>query len=274
MIAAYSANGKALGSNCPRTEPTGNFHVNDSVAGESEENKTTPNETTMTDNPPRSKSNGHWAGVHIERCQADPNDLAWSTLRWLGNTHPPVGDERLVAELFKMSMRNRPPGITVYANPVVRVTTESPSREFLAEARRQQRRWIQQLNTWLFSAGRVKRHYATVGPIIRQLEFSGVLIVNGKHVRPNQWPDPNSFACGEKVVGRRFGRLTVIEELPGRNCLCRCRCGRTTVKRLKHLVAGRTQSCGCLRDEKREAEQRRKDTRAGIHSGGFRPTNQ
>jgi hypothetical protein len=222
----------------------------------------------MTDNKPRSKSKWDPAGVRIERCQADPNDLAYSTLNWLGNTHPPVGDDRLVAELFKMSMRSRPPGMTVYANPVVRVTTASPSREFLVEARRQQRSWIKQLNNWLFSAGRVKGHYATVGPIIRQLEFTGVLIVNGKHVRPDQWPDPNSFHCDEKVVGRRFGRLTVIEELPGRNCRCRCQCGRTTFKRLKHLVAGRTKSCGCLRDEKRA-----RSSGAKKHEPGFTPVD-
>jgi hypothetical protein len=212
--------------------------------------------------------------VSIRSCQPDVNDLAWTTLGWLGNQHPRVGDERATITLFKMCMWNQPPRVTLFANPLTKVMAARPSPEFLVEARRQQQRWIKQLGTWLFGSARVKRYYAAANPIIRQLEFTGVLILDGKHMRPDQWPDPKTFACGEKVDGRQFGRLTVIEELPGRNCHCRCQCGRTTVKRLKHLVAGRTKSCGCLRNEKREAEQRRKDTRAGIHSGGFRLGNQ
>ena len=213
-------------------------------------------------------------GIRIDRCDADPNDLAWSTLMWLGNTHAPVGEERLVVELFKMAMRNRPPGMTIYANPVVRVTAANPSREFLTEARRQQRRWIKQLNTWLFRAGRVKRYYASASPIVRQLEFTGVLILDGSHVRPDQWPKLENLDSSATLAGRRFGRLTVIEELPEQMCRCHCQCGRTTLKRLKHLVASRTKSCGCLRDENIEANQRRKETRAGIHSGEIRHLNQ
>jgi hypothetical protein len=212
--------------------------------------------------------------VRVRSCRPDANDLAWTTLGWLGNQHPRVGGKRATITLFKMCMRNQLPRVTLYANPLAKVTSEKPSPEFLAEARRQQRRWIKQLNTWLFGSARVKKHYASEDPILRQLEFTGVLILNGKHVRPDQWPAPNSFPNSDPLAGRRFGRLTVIEELPGRNCLCRCQCGRTSVKRLKHLVAGRTKSCGCLRDEKRESEQRRKETRAGIHSGGFGPTSQ
>lgn len=212
--------------------------------------------------------------VSVRSCRPDANDLAWATLGWLGNQHPKVGDERATITLFKMCMRNQSPGVTLFANPLAKVIAARPSQEFLAEARRQQRRWIKQLGSWLFGSARVKRYYAAVDPIIRQLEFTGVLIVNGKHMRPDQWPDPKSFTCGEKVDGRRFGRLTVVEELPGRTCRCRCQCGRTTVKRMKHLFAGRTKSCGCLRDEKRKAEQRRKETRAGIHSGGFRIESQ
>ena len=171
-------------------------------------------------------------------------------------------------------MRNRPPGVTLYANPVARITTASPSREFLVEAKRQQRSWIQQLNSWLFSAGRVKRYYDSVAPIIRQLEFTGVLILNGQHIRPNQWPEFDSITRSNTLIGRRFGRLTVIEELPAMQCRCQCQCGRIAVKRKKHLVAGRTKSCGCLRDAKAKTHSERKDQRAWIHSGELRRTSQ
>lgn len=57
----------------------------------------------------------------------------------------------------------------------------------------------------------------------------------------------------ENIVGMRFGRLTVIEELEPkrytgqtkRRVLCKCDCGNEKVVDLAHLVSGHTQSCGC-----------------------------
>src|SRR6185437_6387943 len=55
------------------------------------------------------------------------------------------------------------------------------------------------------------------------------------------------------MVGRRFGRLTVLRRSPNRNRLvyweCQCDCGQLTVVRGTHLRGGRTQSCGCLNSE-------------------------
>lgn len=53
------------------------------------------------------------------------------------------------------------------------------------------------------------------------------------------------------ITGRRFGRLTVIEEV-GRDksgsalWFCRCDCGGETVTRGYDLRAGASRSCGCL----------------------------
>ncbi len=56
--------------------------------------------------------------------------------------------------------------------------------------------------------------------------------------------------------GQRFGRLTVVKELPkiripsgqiNRVFLCRCDCGYEKSVRLVHLKRGRTVSCGCIR---------------------------
>jgi len=55
-------------------------------------------------------------------------------------------------------------------------------------------------------------------------------------------------------VGQRFG-LLVIERvglrLPRRiaACLCRCQCGVRRVVRIEHLRAGRTTSCGHVREQ-------------------------
>lgn len=54
------------------------------------------------------------------------------------------------------------------------------------------------------------------------------------------------------LVGRQFGRLTVVEyavPIPPRNrtrCLCRCECGVELVVKALHLKNGHTRSCGCL----------------------------
>lgn len=50
--------------------------------------------------------------------------------------------------------------------------------------------------------------------------------------------------------GQRFGRLTVLHELPGRAgtghlAECRCDCGTITTAPLKNLHNGRVTSCGC-----------------------------
>lgn len=58
------------------------------------------------------------------------------------------------------------------------------------------------------------------------------------------------------VVGKTFGRLTVVERAVERAApgarrrarwVCRCVCGQTTVVLQQNLAKGTTQSCGCLR---------------------------
>jgi hypothetical protein len=56
------------------------------------------------------------------------------------------------------------------------------------------------------------------------------------------------------LVGKRFGRLVVTaRSLPNLNgharWICRCDCGESSDVLGYHLRNGRTQSCGCLRDE-------------------------
>ena len=62
---------------------------------------------------------------------------------------------------------------------------------------------------------------------------------------------------GKDLTGQRFGRLTVLEPLPGERRTrwrCVCDCGRETVVGSgHHLTSGNTKSCGCLhRDSARE----------------------
>lgn len=62
----------------------------------------------------------------------------------------------------------------------------------------------------------------------------------------------------QNLVGRTFGRLTVIEptfDKKGRSAwLCMCDCGNYTITTTGHLNSGHTQSCGCyMRDRTSEA---------------------
>lgn len=67
----------------------------------------------------------------------------------------------------------------------------------------------------------------------------------------------NTTSCGcihsPNLIGKRFGRLTVIKELESytsqRRWLCECECGGTAEVNSYTLTSGHTQSCGCLRSE-------------------------
>lgn len=55
-----------------------------------------------------------------------------------------------------------------------------------------------------------------------------------------------------EMVGRRFGRLTVISRHPGvtpAQWVVRCECGTERIADGKNLRSGNTQSCGCRRTE-------------------------
>ena len=54
---------------------------------------------------------------------------------------------------------------------------------------------------------------------------------------------------GDAYIGKRFGRLTVIERAKDpRKYVCKCNCGNTTIVGLNNLL-GNTNSCGCLNKE-------------------------
>lgn len=57
-----------------------------------------------------------------------------------------------------------------------------------------------------------------------------------------------SCGCTRKLKpGQKFGRLTVVEPIPGRRYLCRCDCGRERIAHTSNLTSGTVVSCGCWR---------------------------
>ncbi len=52
------------------------------------------------------------------------------------------------------------------------------------------------------------------------------------------------------IIGDRFGRLVVINELPGGKAVCQCDCGKIHYVLRYNLLSGGTKSCGCLKSER------------------------
>jgi hypothetical protein len=56
------------------------------------------------------------------------------------------------------------------------------------------------------------------------------------------------------LTGQQFGRLTPLDRAPNKSNLtmwrCSCECGNETVVYGQHLRDGKTQSCGCLQQER------------------------
>lgn len=77
-------------------------------------------------------------------------------------------------------------------------------------------------------------------------------------------------------VGKRFGRLTVLESWrdrsfsqPRRLCKCACECGNVTTIRATNLQSGNTQSCGCLHMERLKSDHW-KHGQSGAHGNKAR----
>lgn len=61
------------------------------------------------------------------------------------------------------------------------------------------------------------------------------------------------------LVGKVFGRLTVLERTPENKYVCICACGKTTTVTRGNLAQGTTKSCGCYRVEASKAREARKN---------------
>ena len=92
---------------------------------------------------------------------------------------------------------------------------------------------------------------------------SNFIIVSGSDLKTK-----NTLSCGclhseisahmndkkrEEIIGKRFGKLTVISFYEVKNLssyfLCKCDCGNDTIVSMDKLKSGNTRSCGCLQRE-------------------------
>jgi hypothetical protein len=214
------------------------------------------------------------SAIAVTRHAVDWNDLAWPTLQRLGASGTSPGHTRGIVHGALTVLRQAHRLGTVYANPAftVRAPPGPVSREFIQQARHAQVTWLRHLSTILGSARQRKRMVQQANALVRQFEFTGILVVNGKHVHPQQWPrgEPVSPPQAYDLTGQTFGRLTVETRVPGGRWSCRCQCGRLHTVRAKHLLRGTIRSCGCLKAEVDQRRKARRENRRWFHSGQLR----
>ena len=204
-------------------------------------------------------------GVRVERTDPDFDHLAWFTIRKLLGNHYVIGDDGQAVTWFRSLMKRMPLSLNAYVSPWSVVTAAEPDHEFLTTAKSEQRAWYARLQSMLFGSARTQKYFGIRGsekakkdPALRQLEYHGILIVSGRHIFPNQWPDPVEQKDQSKqqerltLVGLTFGKLTVIADLPQQRHRCQCICGNVTVADRNHLRSGRKKSCGCLAEAQRK----------------------
>jgi len=215
----------------------------------------------------------------VERYYQDFNDPTWSTfsLLTLGLEFENPGLDDEIVRWFRIWVCNSRvflPG-TIYVNPAGLVCSPRGDSRFIQEARQLQSEWFVQFNDVMASAGHVKRLMNQESPIVRQLAYTGVMFIDNRHVFPHQWPDRISVAHSPEPqqrvsLGERFGSLVVVETLTKGRLRCQCKCGNIVVKDRRHLVSGRTKSCGCLQAKRQEWLRNRRQDRGWKYTGDLR----
>lgn len=94
-----------------------------------------------------------------------------------------------------------------------------------------------------------------------------VSVLNGEHKYISCGCNRNR---GESLVGRRFGRLVVIEKASNKGRTtwrCKCDCGTEKIISREKLTTGHTCSCGCLESENRKTLWMRSHSGRAIKHG-------
>lgn len=123
-------------------------------------------------------------GIETTRHQVDLNHLAWQTLQRLAGLLdiPPVEEDQ-IATVSKILLKGIQCDGCYYANPAFSVSApaDTPEDEFLKVVKQVQREWLRELKSFLHKSRPLKRAMRAVHPLVRQLAYTGILIINSKH---------------------------------------------------------------------------------------------
>lgn len=90
-------------------------------------------------------------------------------------------------------------------------------------------------------------------------DCGNIVIRNADKFKPDTL---SSCGCARKeigmrlrknIIGQKFGRLTVVEDIPGTVPLkvrCKCDCGNEVILRKNDVMSSHTSSCGCLHSDR------------------------
>lgn len=225
----------------------------------------------------RKAANDRLDDIEILVCQPDENHLAWGVLQRMGATGNSPGSELRIAQIARDRLRYAITLGTVFYNPRFTVIAPGPSRLFFKEVHKARKAWLREMKTWFASSRLLKvvmrhediwsdtcsrRELNAARALIRQLENTGILIVDGTHITSERARE-NVLSHGQSssMINQSFGRLTVVEQLTRGKCLCRCSCGCLKTIRRQHLRNGSIRSCGCLKEERDERHLNKKHRR-------------
>ncbi len=123
-------------------------------------------------------------GIQTSRHAVDLDNLAWQSLQRLAGLFdfPPVEEDQ-IAIVSKILLKGIRCEGCYYANPAFTVTApaDTPEEEFFAAVKDAQRQWLRELKSFMLKSRRLKRAMRAVHPLVRQLAFTGICIINSKH---------------------------------------------------------------------------------------------
>jgi 5-methylcytosine-specific restriction endonuclease McrA len=74
-------------------------------------------------------------------------------------------------------------------------------------------------------------------------------LINGDTLSCGCFNQENRFSIKKSIVGKRFGRLVVVEQRPYQVVIAMCDCGNEKITTRTLLTTGDTKSCGCYNRE-------------------------
>ena len=114
------------------------------------------------------------------------DDWAWSTIMQFGHTVESPGPNGMVEGVFRRIIGGFNLEDNCFALPVGMLWTDGVSKLFFERAYQAQQRWMRDTRKILGNTG-ARFEMRKASPIIRQLSFSGVMIIQGRHRFPGKW---------------------------------------------------------------------------------------
>jgi hypothetical protein len=109
-----------------------------------------------------------------------PKNLIVKRLTWDWNDPSDIVRQEILA------LKGTGYDVCLFLNPMFRVLSSEPAREFFLEARRCQREWCRVLTRQFGSSNWKRKMWVTKDVLERRMTFSGIMFINGEEVNPRR----------------------------------------------------------------------------------------